>query len=108
MRGQKRESNPSFNAILNSIYTTQLKKINILDKSVNFRVPKPGIIIENDSIKMNAQFSNMEIRFTIDDSEPTINSTIYTSPIPVKNGTTVNAKAFLYGKESILSTYFIK
>ncbi|MBK7106946.1 MAG: family 78 glycoside hydrolase catalytic domain [Ignavibacteriae bacterium] len=58
--------------------------------------PPDSILFSPDSVLVNIrQYSkNSEIRFTIDGSEPNINSLLFTKPFTVKKSTTVKAKVF--------------
>ena len=54
------------------------------------------VLSKNDSIffNMNIQSSEKNIRYTLDGSEPTIDSEIYTKPIPLSKSTTIKAATF--------------
>lgn len=64
---------------------------------VNFRVPEPGGLADdvitgtNATVTLTPSVAGSTIRYTIDDSDPTANSTLYTKPFPVTppaNGST--------------------
>lgn len=66
-----------------------------LDKyDVNYRIPLPGAIIENDIFKANIRFPGLTLYYTLDGSEPTINSKLYTKPFVVEVDDTVKIAAF--------------
>jgi hexosaminidase len=69
-------------------------------KGVNFRVALPGIVIRNGLLYANSTIPEAVIRYTIDGSEPTENSTAWTEPISC-NTKQVKAKAFYLGKKSL-------
>jgi hexosaminidase len=52
----------------------------------------PGAVIENDTLKANISFPGLTIRYSVDGTEPTINSPVYTEPVKVSG--TVLIRAF--------------
>lgn len=76
-------------------------------KGYNFRVGMPGIKIEGGKLMANAQYPGTVIRYTLDGSEPTHESAMWTAPVKVSKYTVIKAKAFYLGKES-LTTYLFK
>lgn len=75
-------------------------------KKSNFRIWQPGITVIDGLLHANAIYPNVEIRYTTDGSEPTINSKRWTKPVPC-NARLIKAKAFYLGKES-LTTYLFR
>ncbi len=75
----------------------------------NFHVGLPGITVRDGYIIMNAPYPDVEIRYTLDGSEPTAESPLYTDPIRY-SGQDVRARAFLpqYGKHSLTTIYLPK
>lgn len=71
----------------------------------NFHLRQPGVTIEDGLVKMNSPYNGAVIRYTLDGSEPTINSPIYTEPF-VSDAVQVRARLYYLGKES-LSTIFM-
>ena len=45
-----------------------------------FHLRQPGIIVEDGMVKMNSPYPDAVIRYTLDGSEPTLQSPIYTEP----------------------------
>ena len=116
-----------------------MKRNNSLVLSSNSKPPKPEILVRNERFNQNdlrytrnenkiptylvdeslkVQFINSEvpaqIRFTIDGSEPTAKSTLYTKPILITKNTTLKAITFNaewaagnYASSEILQTNFI-
>lgn len=72
---------------------------------VNFHLRQPGITIDDGKIKMNSPYNNIgEIRYTLDASEPTLQSELYTCPIQMHAGikpSDIRARLFLHGKASL-------
>ena len=74
----------------------------------NFRVGPPGIKLEDGKLLINTQYPDELVTYTLDGSEPTIDSPHWTAPVPVKNQPQViKAKAFYLGHESV-TTYLFK
>jgi hexosaminidase len=67
---------------------------------VNFRIAQPGIKIIDGLLHANSYIPDAEIRYTIDGSEPTEQSTLWTAPVAC-NAKQVKAKAFYLGKHSV-------
>jgi hexosaminidase len=68
---------------MNTVGKRQLPMLDYYMGGYNYRIPKPGLIVENGFYKANIQFPDMLIRYTTDGTEPTIKSRIYKDPIPV-------------------------
>ena len=74
----------------------------------NFRVGPPGIKVEDGKLYINTQYPDELVTYTLDGSEPSMESPRWTAPVPVKNQPAViKAKAFYLGKESV-TTYLFK
>lgn len=69
-------------------------------RGYHWHVAQPGILVENGLVKMNAQYPEAEIRYTLDGSEPTAQSALYTAPFSAPAGE-IRAKAFIAGRESL-------
>jgi hexosaminidase len=52
--------------------------------NVQYRVPLPGWIVEKDTLYANIRFPGLILRYTLDGSEPDVNSPVYSKPVPVK------------------------
>ncbi len=66
---------------------------------VDFRLPMPGLQINDGKLYANVAIDGAEIRYTLDGTEPTAESALWTAPVAC-NGETVRAKAFYLGRES--------
>ena len=74
----------------------------------NFRVGPPGIKVEDGKLLINTQYPDELVTYTLDGSEPTIDSPRWTAPVPVKTQPQViKAKTFYLGHESV-TTYLFK
>ena len=81
-----------------SICSLELKRLH--DRGINFHLSQPGIHVEKGSVTMVSSVPNAVIRYTLDGTEPTSMSEVYSTPFRVKKGTTIRAKAFYLDKES--------
>lgn len=66
-----------------------------------FRIPPPGVSLKKEKLSANVQFPGIQIRYTTDGSEPTLQSKSYTGPIDAKS--TIKLKTFVrqQGSETI-------
>ncbi len=69
-----------------------------------FRIAPPGLYIENGMLYANTSIPGAEIRYTVDGSTPTKNSTLWTAPVKCSAGR-VEAKVFYLGRESVVSAF---
>ena len=94
--------NESWNHFANIIGQRELNRLDILWDGVNYRVPLPGAVIEDGLLKANVAFPGLEIRYTLDGTEPNAKSPLYQSPVEAKKP--VKLKAFTgSGKSSRVS-----
>lgn len=106
--GLPEETEPqTFNAALAQYYALiEQRELPYLDtRGVNYRVPYPGLRIDDGTLLAACPYSNAEIRFTTDGTEPTRYSALYTSPVNLpEDCSVVKAKAFFGGKESVVTS----
>lgn len=77
-------------------------------RGYNFHIAQPGIIIKDGNLLANAQYSQAQVRYTFDGSEPTLASPLWSAPVKVPaNCKLVKAKTFYLGKQSV-TTYLFK
>lgn len=86
----------------NVVYQKELPRAKQL--GLKFHIPAPGIEIIDGKLYANSRIPNATIRYTLDESEPTINSTEWTKAIEC-NEKTIKAKAFYLDQESVTSVY---
>lgn len=68
--------------------------------------PKAGMVEAGTGVTLSSPTEGAEIRYTLDGSEPTKESALYTEPIVIDENKTVKAKAFKDGlNDSILSAF---
>lgn len=78
-------------------------------RGYNFHVAQPGIILKDGKLLANAQYPQAQIRYTLDGTEPTLASPLWTAPVKVDaKCTLIKAKAFFLGKQSVTTYLFLK
>lgn len=87
-----KEINEDWNRFANSIAQKEFPKLAKLNGGYNYRVPGAGAIIENGLLKANSALPGISIHYTIDGTEPTLQSPLYTKPVPVSGS--VKLKTF--------------
>lgn len=75
--------NTGWNQFANTIAQKELPRLAHTNGGYAYRVPPPGVIVENGRAKANVALPGIGIHFTTDGSEPTQQSAIYTAPVPV-------------------------
>lgn len=76
-----REYSASWSTFVNTLGKRELPRLDHFAGGFNYRIPEPGVIVENGMVKANSEFPGMQIRYTLDGSEPTIKSALYTGPV---------------------------
>lgn len=90
-----------------AVYNSRIgeRELPILNrKGANFHLGQPGIKMENGRLVANSQYRNEVVRYTLDGSEPTEKSPMWTAPVNVGSAKVIKAKAFYLGKSSV-TTY---
>lgn len=89
---RKKQMDEGWNIFANTLGKRELPKLSKLFGGYNYRIPQPGSVIENGILNANVEYPGLTIRYTTDGSEPTIQSTLYSSPTEVSGE--VKLKAF--------------
>lgn len=71
-----------WNFFANTIAQREFPKLSKINGGYAYRVPPAGAIIENGLLKANVALPGLKIHYTIDGSEPTLQSPVYKDPIP--------------------------
>ena len=71
---------------------------------MNFRLSQPGIYVKDGWLYANSSVKDAEIRYTTDNSEPTLQSALWQNKVPC-DATTVKAKLFYLGKQSVTTIW---
>ena len=86
-----------WNQFANTVGQKEFLRLNTIAGGFQYHIPPPGAIIKDGLLMANAAYPGVEIRYTLDGSEPTTNSKIYLEPVKIKGE--VRLKAFA-GKNS--------
>jgi len=70
------------------------------ENGINFRLPHPGLLVKDDTLYANTAIRGAEIRYTMDGSEPTVNSALWEMPMKC-DASVVKAGTFYQGKASL-------
>jgi type 1 glutamine amidotransferase len=73
-------------------------------QGLDFRLPPPGIYVEDGVLYANSSIAGAGIRYTTDGSEPTSASTLWTGPVPC-SAARVKARLFYLGHESVTAGF---
>ncbi|MOA37626.1 N,N'-diacetylchitobiase precursor [compost metagenome] len=76
--------NKAWNEFINTVSKRELPRLNFYHGGFGYRIPAAGAIIENGTVKANAQLPGFTIKYTTNGSNPTIKSKTYTGPITEK------------------------
>ncbi|MFA7630303.1 MAG: family 20 glycosylhydrolase [Candidatus Neomarinimicrobiota bacterium] len=86
------EREKEWNRFVNKLGRHVLPSLDASD--VQYRIPPPGAVIENGLLKANVRFPGLTLRYTLDGSEPDMNSAVYTEPLRIGKGQTVKIATF--------------
>lgn len=89
----------------NIISNKELPRLTV--RGWDFHLRQPGVIIEDNIVKMNSPYKDAVIRYTLDGSEPTIKSPIYTTPFST-DAPQIRARLYYLGKQSLSTVLFNK
>ncbi len=85
----------NWNVFANTLGQRDLPRLNYLFGGFNYRVPPAGFVVEKDSLlRANVAFPSLELRYTVDGSEPTVESQLYREADSLKVGKNVRIRAF--------------
>lgn len=74
--------NQAWAAFANKVGKSELPKLDHYAGGFQYRIPTPGIVIENGLVRANMQLPGFTIRYTTDGTEPDVNSRMFTDSIP--------------------------
>lgn len=73
----------AWSIFVNQLAQRELPRLDYYAGGFNYRIPTPGLVIENKKVLANVQYIGFQIRYTADGSEPTGNSSVWTQAIPL-------------------------
>lgn len=72
----------AWNEFVNRVAARELPRLDQYGRhGVHYRIPAPGMKIENGQVFLNSPYPGMQIRYTNDGNEPTINSELVSGPL---------------------------
>ena len=89
------QTKAAYNRILSDFELPSLQRAGFC-----FHVAQPGIKVVKGKVVMNSQYPTAEIRYTIDGSEPTATSALYSKPFAT-DAKTIRARTFFLGRQSL-------
>lgn len=72
-----------WNIFVNMLGQRELPRLDYLFDGVKYRIPLPGATIENSKLKANVRFPGLIILYSLDGSDPDLNSKEYSGPVKV-------------------------
>lgn len=89
---QRKLMNQGWNIFANQLAQFELPRLSYMNGGYNYRVPPPGAIVQNGEVLANTAFPGLEIRYTTDGQEPTIQSPLWKKGVKADN--LIRLKAF--------------
>lgn len=90
---RKTAQNDEWNYFANSLGHRELARLDSLAGGVHYRIPPPGAELAEGVLRANIAYPGLEIRFSTDGSEPSMESPLYEGPVEVE-ANEVKLKAF--------------
>ncbi len=72
-----------WNVFANLLATKELPRLSYVNEGYNYRVPPPGGVIEDGTLKANVEFPGLKVYYTVDGTEPSIDSELYEGPVEI-------------------------
>ncbi|MEO0899773.1 MAG: family 20 glycosylhydrolase, partial [Bacteroidota bacterium] len=83
-----------WNLMASNIGYMEFPILDELHGGYNYRIPRPGAMIQNDSLFANMSYPGFTLRYSTDGDEPTADSPIYNEPKPISAEGKVGVRAF--------------
>lgn len=78
---------------LNVLGKRELPRLDYLNGGYSYRIPKPGVIIQDGKCLANEQFPGLTIRYTTNGKEPNAKSSVYNDAVTMENSS-IKFRAF--------------
>ncbi|WP_255496130.1 family 20 glycosylhydrolase [Mucilaginibacter sp. FT3.2] len=82
----KQEYELAWSTFLNVLGKREMPRLSYYNGGYNYRVPKPGISLQDGKYSSNIEFPGLTIRYTTNGKDPDAGSKIYTGPVDYKSG----------------------
>lgn len=89
---QRKSMTQGWNVFANQLAQFELPRLAYMNGGYNYRVPPPGAIVKDNKILVNNAFPGLEIRYTTDGEDPTIQSPLWNDAVSPATG--IRLKAF--------------
>jgi hexosaminidase len=102
---EERDRKTDFNRLLNTLVQVEIPFLEKHRGGYHYRIPPPGIGVQQGKIVLNSGYPGFEIRYTTDGRTPTQRSPLYQQPIDIAPGTLKAACFNRYGRSGNVSSY---
>ncbi len=83
-----------WNKFANRLGQRELPRLDMLNGGYGYRIPPPGAVIEDGMLKANVSYPGLQVRFTTDGTEPTVDSSLYVEPVVVDGDYRIKVRTF--------------
>ncbi len=88
------ELDRAWNLFANTIAQKELPRLDLIWGSVNYRLPPPGAVLDGNRLNANVGLPGLDIHYTLDGAEPTMESPKFEKPVRIESADTVKLKSF--------------
>jgi hexosaminidase len=78
---RNKERDRAWNCFANCLGQRELARLDDLAGGVEYRIPPPGAVVRDGQVSANTTYPGLEIRYTIDGTEPSADAALYVQPI---------------------------
>lgn len=89
---RRKELERDWNRFANQLGQRELPRLDWLFGGVHYRLPPPGALVRDGFVYANVAFPGVEVRYTLDDTEPDQTAPLYREPVRMRNS--VKIKSF--------------
>ncbi len=84
----------AWNEFANRIGQLEFNRLDALYSGINYRIPTPGVTVQNGKMLANSPFPGLTIRYTLNGDEPDSDSSVFEEPVEIGDSRTVKAAIF--------------